>query len=52
VGELQIFDLTSGTLVESVKAHEGAVWSMDVKPDGSGFVTGIYLTLKSSHDPI
>jgi len=40
VGELAIFDLTSGTLVESIKGHEGAIWSMDVKPDSTGFVTG------------
>lgn len=39
-GELLIFDIAASTLLETIKAHEGAVWSMQVKPDGLGMVTG------------
>ena len=32
--------MASGTLLESVSAHGGAVWSVCVAPDRRGFVTG------------
>ncbi|KAJ3371784.1 hypothetical protein HDU91_004929 [Kappamyces sp. JEL0680] len=39
-GEIQIFELSSSTLIESVTAHDGPIWSMQVLPDKSGLVTG------------
>ena len=39
-GELQLFEVPSGTLLEGVSAHDGAVWSVCVAPDRRGFVTG------------
>ena len=39
-GEILIYDLTSASLVETVKAHAGTLWSMHVRPDGRGLVTG------------
>lgn len=39
-GDLELFDVASSTLVESVKAHEGALWSLQVHPDGRNLVTG------------
>jgi U3 small nucleolar RNA-associated protein 12 len=39
-GELEIYDIASATLLEKIEAHSGAIWSMDVKPDKSGIVTG------------
>ena len=27
-------------MIDSIKAHEGAVWSMHVRPDGKALVTG------------
>ena len=39
-GELQIFDIASSTMVGSIKAHQGTVWSMHVRPDGNALVTG------------
>jgi U3 small nucleolar RNA-associated protein 12 len=38
-GEVEMFDVASSTLIESVKAHEGAVWSLQVHPDGKSLVT-------------
>ena len=32
-------DTASGALVVDLQAHEGAVWSLAVRPDGKGFVT-------------
>ncbi|KAM7318199.1 hypothetical protein ACRRTK_022936 [Alexandromys fortis] len=39
-GNLQLFDLASGNLLETVAAHDGALWSMSLSPDQRGFVTG------------
>jgi U3 small nucleolar RNA-associated protein 12 len=40
-GQLQVFDVASGDLIETHEgAHEGAVWSIAVRPDGRGLVTG------------
>ncbi|XP_030307169.1 WD repeat-containing protein 3 [Calypte anna] len=39
-GKLQLFDLASGSLMETVSAHDGAVWSIALSPDQRGFVTG------------
>ncbi len=39
-GKLQIFDIASGTLLESVEAHSGAVWSITLAPDKRGLVSG------------
>lgn len=32
-GKLQIFELASGSLLETVDAHDGAVWSLCLAPD-------------------
>lgn len=37
---LELYDLGSSSLVESVKGHNGAVYSMQMRPDKRGFVTG------------
>ncbi|XP_072847846.2 WD repeat-containing protein 3 [Pogona vitticeps] len=39
-GKLQLFDLASGNLLESVDAHDGALWSISLSSDQRGFVTG------------
>lgn len=39
-GEMQLFDLSSSTLVETIKAHTGTLWSMHVRPDQQALVTG------------
>jgi U3 small nucleolar RNA-associated protein 12 len=40
-GGLQVFDLASGDLVEEhADAHEGAVYSIDVRADGRGVASG------------
>ncbi|PHH74488.1 hypothetical protein CDD82_4908 [Ophiocordyceps australis] len=39
-GELQLFDVASAALIDSVSAHEGAIWSLDVHPDGRSVVSG------------
>ncbi|XP_053144476.1 WD repeat-containing protein 3 [Hemicordylus capensis] len=39
-GKLQLFDLASGTLLETLDAHDGALWSISLSPDQRGFVTG------------
>lgn len=39
-GELEVFDIASSTLLDTIKAHDGPVWSLHVHPDGKSMVTG------------
>ncbi|KAJ1841871.1 beta transducin, partial [Coemansia sp. RSA 486] len=40
-GNLELYDIPSASLVETFDAHEGATcWSVDVRPDKKGIVTG------------
>lgn len=39
-GEIEMFDVASSAVMEVVKAHEGAIWSLQVHPDGKSLVTG------------
>uniref|UniRef100_A0A3Q2D293 WD repeat-containing protein 3 n=1 Tax=Cyprinodon variegatus TaxID=28743 RepID=A0A3Q2D293_CYPVA len=39
-GKLQIFDLASGSLLETVDAHSGAVWTLCLAPDQRGIISG------------
>ncbi|KNE61569.1 hypothetical protein AMAG_06385 [Allomyces macrogynus ATCC 38327] len=39
-GQLQIFSIATSSLVETIDAHEGAIWSIYLTPDKTGFVTG------------
>lgn len=39
-GELEMFDVASSTLIDTVKAHDGAVWSLQVHPDGRSLLSG------------
>ncbi|KAH8700689.1 putative small nucleolar ribonucleoprotein complex subunit Dip2 [Talaromyces proteolyticus] len=39
-GDLEVFDIASSTLLDTVKAHDGPVWTLQVHPDGKSMVTG------------
>ncbi|CAG8534966.1 1195_t:CDS:10 [Dentiscutata erythropus] len=39
-GNLEIFDLASSSQTESIKAHDGPIWSLQVRPDKRELVTG------------
>ncbi|XP_015759117.1 PREDICTED: WD repeat-containing protein 3-like [Acropora digitifera] len=39
-GKLEIYEISSGQLLESVDAHEGPVWSISLSADKRGFVSG------------
>lgn len=39
-GELELFDIASSTLIETVKAHEGPIWTLHVHPNGKSVATG------------
>ncbi|KAK1970651.1 WD domain-containing protein [Colletotrichum sublineola] len=39
-GELELFDVASASLLDSVSAHEGAIWTLQVHPDGRSVVSG------------
>lgn len=32
-GKLQLYDLASGSLLETLAAHDGALWSISLSPD-------------------
>ncbi len=40
-GTLSLFSLSTGDCVQEVlDAHDGSIWSIDIKPDGMGFCSG------------
>ncbi|KAH7030969.1 WD40 repeat-like protein [Microdochium trichocladiopsis] len=39
-GELELFDVASAVLLDSVAAHDNAIWSLQVHPDGRSMVSG------------
>ncbi|KAI1496565.1 WD domain-containing protein [Biscogniauxia marginata] len=39
-GEIELFEVSTGTLLDSVTAHEGAIWSLQIHPDGRSIVSG------------
>lgn len=39
-GTLCLYDISSSTLLAETQAHEGAVWSIQVRPDQRGLVSG------------
>ncbi|KAL7273608.1 beta transducin [Rhizina undulata] len=39
-GEIELFDVASSAMIDSVKAHESSVWSLQVHPDGKALVSG------------
>lgn len=39
-GALELFDVASAALLDSVEAHEGAIWALQVHPDGRSVATG------------
>lgn len=38
-GELELFDISSSALIDTVKAHEGPIWALHVHPDGRSMAT-------------
>ncbi|KAI9745193.1 MAG: hypothetical protein M1818_001471 [Claussenomyces sp. TS43310] len=39
-GDLELFDVASAAMLDTVKAHEGAIWTLQVHPDGRSIVSG------------
>lgn len=39
-GMLELYDIAASALVESVRAHDGSVYSLHIRPDKRGFATG------------
>ncbi|PFX34624.1 WD repeat-containing protein 3 [Stylophora pistillata] len=39
-GKVEIYDISSGQLLESVDAHDGPVWGISLSPDKRGFASG------------
>ncbi|RFU24260.1 hypothetical protein B7463_g12083, partial [Scytalidium lignicola] len=39
-GELELFDVASAALIDTVKAHDSAVWTLQVHPDGTSLASG------------
>ncbi|KAH8195225.1 hypothetical protein TruAng_010608 [Truncatella angustata] len=39
-GALEVFDVASAQLLDSVSAHENAIWSLQVHPDGRSMASG------------
>ena len=39
-GEILIYDIASSSLVDTIQAHSATVWSIHVRPDEQGLVSG------------
>ncbi|KAK3076416.1 hypothetical protein LTS18_013102, partial [Coniosporium uncinatum] len=39
-GTLELFDIASSTLIDTVQAHDGSIWTLQVHPDGRSVCTG------------
>lgn len=39
-GTLELYDLSSASMLEEINAHSGPVWTLDCRPDKLGVVTG------------
>lgn len=39
-GAVELFDVASSAIIDTVQAHEGAIWSLQVHPDGKSLATG------------
>ncbi|CAO3638307.1 unnamed protein product [Cunninghamella blakesleeana] len=39
-GELELYDIGAAVMIQSIKAHDGPIYSLSVRPDKRGFVTG------------
>ncbi|EPS45083.1 hypothetical protein H072_885 [Dactylellina haptotyla CBS 200.50] len=39
-GELELFDIASAVMIETVQAHEKEIWSLQVHPDGRSVISG------------
>lgn len=39
-GDLELYDIASSTLIETMKAHEGPIWTLHVHPNGKSIATG------------
>jgi WD40 repeat protein len=39
-GELVLYDIVGASLLETIEAHSGTIWSIHVRPDFGGVVTG------------
>lgn len=39
-GELELFDISSSSLIDTIPAHDGPIWTLKVHPDGQSVVTG------------
>jgi len=39
-GDLELYDIAASSLLDKISAHEGAVWTLQVHPDGKSLITG------------
>lgn len=39
-GKLNLIDLNTGDIIQSLQAHKGSIWSVDIRQDGKGMVSG------------
>lgn len=39
-GDLELYDIAASSLLDRIPAHEGAIWTLQVHPDGKSVATG------------
>jgi U3 small nucleolar RNA-associated protein 12 len=39
-GDIELYDIAASSQLDKISAHEGAIWTMQVHPDGKSLITG------------
>lgn len=39
-GHIVLYDINTGDVVQDIVGHDGSVWSIDIRPDHKGIMTG------------
>jgi U3 small nucleolar RNA-associated protein 12 len=39
-GDIELYDIAASSLLDKISAHDGAVWTMQVHPDGKSLISG------------
>jgi U3 small nucleolar RNA-associated protein 12 len=39
-GHIELYDIAASSLLDKISAHEGAIWTLQVHPDGKSLITG------------
>lgn len=39
-GHIILYDINTGDIIQDIVGHDGSIWSLDIRPDHKGIMTG------------